>query len=53
MVLSTLLVYLAVYAVLTALYIGVLFHLARKGTALAGPPGSDNAASVGALRSAA
>jgi cytochrome d ubiquinol oxidase subunit I len=33
MVLSTLLAYLAIYVALLAAYIGVIFHLARKGNA--------------------
>ena len=38
MVLGTLLVYLAVYAVLTAAYVGVIFHLATPSFGGAPPP---------------
>ena len=37
MVLSSLLAYLAVYAALLAIYVGVLFHLARKDAGLLPP----------------
>ena len=37
MVLTTLLAYLAVYAALLLAYVGVIFHLARKGSFFAPP----------------
>ncbi|MCZ8080921.1 MAG: cytochrome ubiquinol oxidase subunit I [Rhodobacteraceae bacterium] len=37
MVLSTLLAYLAIYVALLAAYVGVIFHLARKGGVLSAP----------------
>jgi cytochrome bd ubiquinol oxidase subunit I len=37
MVLSTLIAYLAIYVVLLAAYVGVIFHLARKGGVLSRP----------------
>ena len=40
MVLSTLLAYLAIYVVLLAAYVGVIFHLARKGGVLSAPVAS-------------
>jgi cytochrome d ubiquinol oxidase subunit I len=37
MVLSTLIAYLVVYALLLAAYVGAIFHLARKDTSYAPP----------------